>query len=184
VRAPIFVLGDTRFDQVQFRLKNPKALPAQLRPTLPALVAGSTWPQDERILIEGLAPLLLKQKIQMLLVPHEPTNAHIQSLERQLTKAGLQFQKYSDGLAWTSAQVLIVDQVGVLAELYQWANIAFVGGSFKASVHSVMEPLGAGCLTLVGPYYSNNREALEFSQIPAIDGRATVRGLAGPSSQY
>ncbi len=167
VKKPVTVLGDTRYDQVQFRLQNPKPLPEQLKPVLPGLVAGSTWPQDEDVLIEALAPLLKDKKLQLLIVPHEPTPAHVKDLEKRLEQAGLVGKKYSMKEQWSAAHVLIVDQVGVLAELYQWATMAFVGGSFKGSVHSVMEPLGAGCVVLVGPHFNNNREALDFCKVPA-----------------
>lgn len=55
--------------------------------------------------------------------------------------------------------------MGLLAELYTWASIAFVGGSFKKQVHSVMEPLVAGIPVLIGPYHENNREADQFKNI-------------------
>jgi 3-deoxy-D-manno-octulosonic-acid transferase len=61
---------------------------------------------------------------------------------------------------------LIVDRYGFLFHLYQWADLAFVGGSFKSKVHSVMEPLSYFKPVCVGPFYQNNREAIEFSQIP------------------
>lgn len=166
MRKPVAVLGDTRYDQVQFRLKNPKPLNEALRPALPALVAGSTWPQDEKVLIEGLERPLKDRKMQLVLVPHEPTDKHILEIEDRLKAAGLTFQRYSRGEKWDGTHVLIVDQMGILAELYQWSDMAFVGGSFKGSVHSVMEPLGAGCVTLVGPHFKNNREAMEFCKVP------------------
>lgn len=167
VRKPVVVMGDPRFDQVQYRLQHPKTIPAQLRPARAALVAGSTWPQDEAVLLEALPELLKAKKLQLILVPHEPTPAHLKALENKLTKAGLTFKRFTSGEDWSGQDVLLVDQVGVLAELYQWANMAFVGGSYKSTVHSVMEPLGAGCVTLVGPHYRNNREALEFVNVPA-----------------
>lgn len=167
IHKPIVVMGDPRYDQVQFRLKNPKALPEKLKPARPALVAGSTWPQDEDVLIEGLSPALKAKKLQLILVPHEPTPAHLKPLEARLEQAGLSYKRYSDGVDWSAQDVLLVDQVGVLAELYQWGHMAFVGGSFKSSVHSVMEPLGAGLVTLVGPHFKNNREALEFVNVAA-----------------
>jgi 3-deoxy-D-manno-octulosonic-acid transferase len=167
VYKPAVVLGDPRYDQVQFRLKNPRALPEQLKPSRPALVAGSTWPQDEMVLVAGLAPILKAKKLQLVLVPHEPTPSHLKAIESRLGKAGLSFKRYSRQESWAECDVLVVDQTGVLAELYQWSTMAFVGGSFKSTVHSVMEPLGAGSVTLVGPYYRNNREALEFVNVPA-----------------
>ncbi len=163
----VTVSGDTRYDQVEHRLSHPKALPQQLRPTRPTLVAGSTWSADEDVLFSALTPALKDKRLQCILVPHEPTPSHVRELEKRLEKLDLKFKKFSEEQNWADADVLLVDKTGVLAELYQWADFAFVGGSFKGSVHSVMEPLGAGCLTLVGPHFLNNREATEFAKIPA-----------------
>jgi 3-deoxy-D-manno-octulosonic-acid transferase len=52
-----------------------------------------------------------------------------------------------------------------LQELYTWGDLAFVGGSFKDKVHSVMEPLCVGIPVVVGPHHSNNREALHFQHV-------------------
>ena len=62
------------------------------------------------------------------------------------------------------SHVLIIDQIGILADLYKWADWALIGGSFKGKVHSVMEALSQGCYTFVGPFHGNNREALEFKK--------------------
>lgn len=165
VQTNLVVRGDTRYDQVHYRLSHPKELPSSLKPKRPTLVAGSTWEQDEDVLFEALTPALREKRMQCILVPHEPTPEHIGALEKRLSSLDLKFRKFSEQADWSSADVLLVDQTGVLAELYQWGDFAFVGGSYKGSVHSVMEPLGAGLLTLVGPHYHNNREATEFAKI-------------------
>lgn len=165
VAGAVSVDGDTRYDQVRYRLDHPKELPFKLKPSRTALVAGSTWWEDEEVLISALAPFLQARRLQLILVPHEPTPSHLTKVESLIRQSGLMCSRYSSGQGWAEEEVLLVDQVGVLAELYQWGELAFVGGSFKGSVHSVMEPLGAGLLTLVGPHHQNNREATEFAQI-------------------
>ncbi len=77
---------------------------------------------------------------------------------------GLRFVRYSQAQVWPAGSILIVDQVGILAELYTWADVGFIGGSFKKQVHSVMEALAAGLPVMVGPYHQNNREAFIFYQ--------------------
>ena len=123
---------------------------------------GSTWEEDE----ERLLPAMSKNKnsYRYILVPHEPTKKHIESLSLALKKQGLNFQLYSEQRSF-EADTLIVDQVGVLAHLYLFADVSFIGGSFKGSVHSVMEGLGAGTPVLLGPHYKNNREAILFKDI-------------------
>lgn len=179
------VMGDTRYDQVAFRLQNPKPLPSGVQPKddIPCFVAGSTWSEDEAVLLPALKPLLLKNKLRLILVPHEPTQTHITDLERQLKKSNLDFSLYSQA-NWNHEPVLLVDQVGVLAELYAFSDFAFVGGSFRKSVHSVMEALGAGCVTFVGPYHENNREALEFKSLSLLDAVATAEQMESRLNIY
>jgi 3-deoxy-D-manno-octulosonic-acid transferase len=159
------VHGDSRYDQVQFRLKHQQKIKTELQPKFEDLVfiAGSTWPLDE----EKIFPFIVKNKnLKLILAPHEVDPQHIHQIKEKLNSFHLQFICYSDASDWgPQQQVLIIDQVGILAELYLWAQFAFVGGSFVKKVHSVMEPLAAGLPVLVGPHYQNNREAIEFSRI-------------------
>ena len=182
------VLGDTRYDQVAHRLQNPKAIAAELHPSdeTPVFVAGSTWAEDEAVLLPALAEHLRAGRLKLVLVPHEPTPSHIAALKNQLAKLDIRFSLFSAKKNWDASAVLLVDQVGFLAELYLWGDIAFVGGSFRKSVHSVMEALGAGCYTFVGPLHTNNREAIEFaalkfgdSHLDAGSGVEVVRDSVG-----
>ncbi|WP_374030093.1 3-deoxy-D-manno-octulosonic acid transferase [Bdellovibrio bacteriovorus] len=162
---PVVVSGDTRFDQVFHRLENPKALKSELIPSPEdfVFIAGSTWPEDEAVLIPALAKLK-GVHIQVIIAPHETTPAHLEHLEAQFKNAGLRYVRYSQAQVWPAGSILLVDQVGILAELYTWADIAFVGGSFKKQVHSVMEALAAGLPVMVGPQHRNNREALFYQK--------------------
>lgn len=163
-------IGDTRYDQVLERLEHPQALRQELftdtcRP--PCLVAGSTWQEDEAVLIPAVARMVKSGHLRLIIAPHEPSDSHIKHLMSRLAdNNNLEACLYSKASTWDPRQVLIIDQIGILAELYQMGDLAFVGGSFKARVHSVMEPLAAGCITFVGPHHKNNREALDFQRIP------------------
>jgi 3-deoxy-D-manno-octulosonic-acid transferase len=181
-KGRIEVFGDTRYDQVQLRLKNPKPVRSELftenRDNV--MICGSTWSEDETVLIEVISSLQnnLQKKndnhgnqIKFVIVPHEPTNKHLEEIENRLQAKKIKSVRYSKvnikapETNWQNDSVLLVDQVGILAELYQKGRYAFVGGSYRKTVHSVMEPLAAGCVTIVGPLYQNNREAIEFSKI-------------------
>lgn len=162
---PVHVSGDTRFDQVFHRLQNPKPLKNELIPSTDdfVFIAGSTWPEDEAVIIPALAKLK-DAGVRAIMAPHETTPAHLETLQKQITDAGLSFVRYSETSQWRPGQVLIIDQVGILAELYTWGDIAFIGGSFKKQVHSVMEALAAGLPVMVGPEHRNNREALYYQK--------------------
>lgn len=165
LKVPCLVTGDTRFDQVFHRLANPKPLKSELIPSPEdfVFIAGSTWPEDETILLAALAKLT-SVYIRSIIAPHETTAEHLTNLETQIAHLGLKSVRYSQTSTWPAGSILIIDQVGILAELYTWADVAFVGGSFKKQVHSVMEALAAGLPVLVGPYHRNNREALFYQK--------------------
>ncbi len=170
----IFNAGDTRYDQCFHRLQTPRQLKPLKNFYRPTLVAGSTWPKDEATLL----PVIAKQitSISFIVAPHEPSQRHLLRLESSLQKLGISFCRYSAVNQWNPEQVLIIDQVGILAELYSWGSFAFVGGSMDRSVHSVMEPLAQGLLTFIGPKHSNSREALLFQE-ESIDGLQPVQAI-------
>jgi 3-deoxy-D-manno-octulosonic-acid transferase len=165
----ITVIGDTRFDQVIYRISKPNRLKDNLlakketRMTS-VFIAGSTWSEDEAEIVP-IFKELIRNGIQVIIAPHEPSEEHIDKLKNDFINQGVRSVLYSEANLWPHNQVLIIDQVGILADLYAWADWAFVGGSFKKQVHSVMEPLAQGCKTYFGPYHINNREALMFKSL-------------------
>jgi 3-deoxy-D-manno-octulosonic-acid transferase len=60
------------------------------------------------------------------------------------------------------ARVVVVDRVGVLAEAYAAAHVAYVGGAFSTGVHSVIEPAIASLPVVFGPRHQNSFEALQM----------------------
>lgn len=160
-KAHIEVAGDSRYDQCLYRLSQNKALPFTIQQSPRKLmIAGSTWPEDEAVLIPTIAS---SSSLRWIVVPHENTPTHLAQLEQKLNEQKIEFVRSSAITHWDGNHLLLVDQVGFLAELYRLADLSFVGGSFRKQVHSVMESLACGCLTFVGPFYKNNREAIEFS---------------------
>jgi 3-deoxy-D-manno-octulosonic-acid transferase len=175
----IVVDGDTRFDQVARRRQAAArvALPAwitnQERPF--TFLVGSSWEPDEAIVVAAWQQLRQPQPAsspaRMILVPHEPTEAHLQPLEAVLQRHGLTWTRMSQlpsAALPTSAtvvddevivDVLLVDRVGVLAEMYAHADCAYIGGAFTTGVHNVMEPAIAGLPLWFGPRHGNAPEA-------------------------
>lgn len=110
----------------------------------------------------------------LLIAPHEPTAAHCAPIERWASDAGLSLRRVShmEAEAATAAQhddpalsrdgidVVLIDRVGMLGDLYALADVAFVGGGFHAAgLHSVIEPAAFGVPVLFGPRYDMSREA-------------------------
>ena len=165
----ILTVADTRFDQVFNRLEQPSRLlflndsTAQKR-----IIFASTWPEDELIIFKSFDQLI-QLGFQIILCPHD-----IERSEYLLSYSKTNFNCYSVSvlsdfklntehqiLIETSSPIIILDQVGFLADVYRSTQFAFVGGSFKKRIHSVMEPLCAENIVMFGPAYANNPEAIE-----------------------
>ena len=129
------------------------------------LIAGSTYAEDENVLLPAYQ--LLRENIpdnfpHLILVPHEPTPERIKEIRAHLNREKLVHRCFSEltpEIDLSATDVLIVDKVGLLARLYALADIAFVGGSFRGSVHNVMEPAAMGKPVIFGPTIQNAREA-------------------------
>jgi 3-deoxy-D-manno-octulosonic-acid transferase len=159
----IRITGDTRYDQVWARAQavdRAGAPLALLRSARPTVVAGSTWPSDEAQLLLAWERVVARHRdARLILAPHEPTETHLAPLEAWATAAGLTVARLSDAAAGT-ADVVIVDRLGVLGDLYALADIAFVGGAFHgAGLHSVLEPAAFGAPVLFGPQNRGSRDA-------------------------
>lgn len=173
----IVTAGDTRFDSVCGRIDGstvtlPPALAADERRFL---IAGSTWPRDEEVVIPGFAALHERiSGIALILAPHEPTEERIGAIARSLDRAGLSFVRLSDldGVRRLEEPVVVADGLGYLAELYRAGAIAYVGGSFTTGVHNVMEPAVLGLPVLFGPRIRNSYEA---GKLVALDAGRIVR---------
>lgn len=175
----ITVTGDTRFDQAWQRahsVNRDGPLLAPLASPRPTLVAGSTWPSDEEVLLP--AWIALRQdlpEVRLVIAPHEPSDAHVRAIERWAAENGLRASRLSDAAGASTADVVIVDRTGVLGELYALGQIAFVGGGFHgAGLHSVLEPAAYGVPVIFGPRHQNSREATILHRLRGGDSVATV----------
>ena len=164
------VTGDTRFDQVWARAQDvdrQRPLLRSLTSERPTLLAGSTWPADEAALLAAFARVLRESggepRPRLIIAPHEPTAAHVAPILDWARSAGLSFATLAQAEADAAAaqsDVIVVDRVGVLGDLYALADVAFVGGGFhSAGLHSVIEPVAFGAPVLFGPRHDMSREA-------------------------
>ena len=167
--ARIEVTGDTRFDRVYQQAMSVEAdakfFPGQSTLNRQVLIAGSTYSEDERVLLEAYE--LLRQNLSgtlphLVLVPHEPTENRIRQIREDLNLRDFSHVCFSDlteGVNLQDTDVVIINTVGLLAKLYLMSDVAFVGGSFHGSVHNVMEPAAMAKPILFGPTVHNAYEA-------------------------
>jgi 3-deoxy-D-manno-octulosonic-acid transferase len=180
VRADaVEVTGDTRYDQVWARATKPLAnapLVESLRTDRPTLVAGSTWPADEDTLLPAWLDLREHQPmVRLVIAPHEPTPPHLGTIEQWAASNQLTLARVDTPQAGR-ADVILVDRVGILGDLYSLGQAAFVGGGFgTAGLHSVLEPAAFGVPVIFGPRHANSRDA---DLLLETDGAASVRNVS------
>lgn len=182
--ASIVVTGDTRYDQVWERAQRADRAGPLLGPfddARPTIVAGSTWPADEsQLLTAFLGARAGVPDLRLIVAPHEPTAEHMARItawaqRERVTLARLDSPDVAD------ADVILVDRLGVLGDLYALADIAFVGGGFHGSgLHSVLEPAAFGAPVVFGPRYRESRDAVLLIR---EGGGVSVSGAAPLAAQ-
>ena len=155
------VTGDTRFDRVLEVSRNRKAFPLIKKFTEGHLIfiAGSNWPKDDELLI----PFINKHagKYRFILAPHNINEEQIANLIRNIESSVLLYSE-ADEENIVSANVLLIDSVGLLSAIYQYGHIAYIGGGFGANVHNILEAAAYGLPAIFGPNYHKFRECKDL----------------------
>ncbi len=157
------VVGDTKFDQVLIRkeaAEKQQLLNLDWISENKVLVFGSLWPQDAEQVLKSLTSLLDKNSnLKIIIIPHQPTDEIISRFIPFFGK--YKYSLFSEKTNLDS-RILIVNTIGLLADMYKHADIAYVGGSFKQGIHNVLEPAIYSIPVLYGPRHKNSFEAIQL----------------------
>lgn len=167
--------GDTRFDRVAENALSPKKVDLIENGWInsPVFIAGSTWPADERL----ISALIQQQPDwQFIIAPHEIDEAHIQEIEK-LIPGAVRYSNLVNG-ATGAAQTLIIDNIGLLSSLYQYARIAYIGGGFGVGIHNTLEAAAFGIPVIFGPKYDKFQEAKDLIALTAARSIETESDLS------
>ena len=159
----ISITGDTRFDRVQSLTQNPKAFDSirDFTKDSKVLLAGSSWEPDEKILATYLKNE--KQEFKLIIAPHEVNKEHIDSILKRFSKFNpLLFSDYENTAIPKENRVLIIDSVGKLMHLYQYTDVAYIGGGFGVGIHNILEAATYQKPVIFGPNYQKFNEAKEL----------------------
>ncbi|MFY7910730.1 MAG: 3-deoxy-D-manno-octulosonic acid transferase [Emticicia sp.] len=171
----ITLAGDTRFDRVKQIVDAKKDIPiaAQFKANRQVFMVGSAWQTDMEVLIllmnsfnvgkvQNLADVRVTDEIVFVIAPHEIHREEINAWQKQIELKSICFSEVKPDTKLTDYQVLIIDNIGMLSSLYQYADFAFIGGSFGKGLHNILEAATFGM-----PIFFGNKAYHKFQE--AVD---------------
>ena len=172
------VSGDTRFDRVGNQLKTDNKLDfiAKFKDTKTCIVAGSTWPEDDSLLIDYINTG--KENTKFIIAPHNIDSSQINSMLKKLQKPTVLYSNYKNE-ALENKSVFIIDTIGLLTKIYKYADIAYIGGGMGSSgLHNTLEAATFGVPIVIGKNYQKFPEAkamLTKGGLLSVDSGASLQ---------
>ena len=154
----VTVCGDTRFDRVAAIAQQAKPFPEVERfiGGRHCIIAGSTWPPDEKLLVDFYQTL--PDDYCLIIAPHDISESHVAQIKTQFPD----HQLYTELDVQKHTKVLIINTIGILSQLYQYARFVYIGGGFGVNIHNIQEPVTFGCPVVFGPKYKSFKEAVDL----------------------
>lgn len=161
------VVGDTRFDRVLQIRDAAKHLPiveafrygsvggnAEGTP-IKTFVAGSSWGPDEDIFIRYFNE---RHDWRLIIAPHVINEEHLQQILSKLQRKTVRYTQTTPEEA-AQAECLIIDCFGLLSSIYNYGDVAYVGGGFGVGIHNVLEAAVWHMPVFFGPNNKHFQEA-------------------------
>ncbi len=167
----VTVSGDTRFDRVMEICSAPKdiAVAKHFRGDDKVMVVGSSWPEDMDVLLPTINDP--KHPLKFIIAPHGVEASKIQQLCQSISMDFQCFSTYKS--AENPCKVLIIDNIGMLSSLYQYGDLAYIGGAFGEGLHNTLEAATYGMPVLFGKG-KDNKKYQESMDLVAIGGAFEV----------
>lgn len=160
----ITLAGDTRFDRVKQIVDAKKDIPIaeRFKANRQILMVGSAWQTDMEVLITLMNLLKNDSTLTFVIAPHEIHQEEIMAWQKQIESKSICFSEVKNDTKLIDYQVLIIDNIGMLSSLYQYADFAFIGGSFDKGLHNILEAATFGM-----PIFFGNKAYHKFQE--AVD---------------
>lgn len=169
----VVVSGDTRFDRVKEVSSQEFSHPIveAFASGHQVLIAGSTWPPDEVLILA----LTKKSPInfRLLIAPHEVNEQRIDELIKEFGNGALRLSQANTGNV-RDARILIIDNVGMLSQLYRYGHYAYIGGGFGVGTHNILEAATFGLPLFFGPNHQKFRETIDLIRLRGAFPVSTV----------
>ena len=164
----VTVCGDTRFDRVAAIAEQAKPFPEVERfiAGRKCIIAGSTWPPDERLWLSFASRL--PEDYCLIIAPHDISDSHVAQIKAMFPNSLCYSELEPDQLRSLSlskgrlTKILIINTIGILSQLYQYARFVYIGGGFGVNIHNIQEPVTFGCPVIFGPKYKSFKEAVDL----------------------
>ncbi len=162
------VSGDTRFDRVshQIEMDNTLRFAEEFKGDSICIVCGSTWPEDEVLLLDYInsAP----ENVKFIIAPHKIELDKIENFKEKIIKKTI-LHSQIDEVNIAEYSVLIIDCIGLLSKIYSYADIAYVGGAAgKTGLHNILEPATFGVPIVIGKNYNEFPEAIRLQDLAGL----------------
>lgn len=171
------ISGDTRFDRVsrQIEYDNQLDFVEEFLQKETCIVAGSTWPEDDALLVPFINST--SEKAKFIIAPHEIKSEKISALQAKIDKKTLLFSQ-KEGKVLSEYEVLILDTIGLLSKVYSYADIAYVGGAVgNTGLHNILEPATFGVPIIIGENFDKFPEAKQLQKLAGLFSAASEAEL-------
>lgn len=157
------ISGDTRFDRVSAIARQAASVPVveQFTAHRPALIAGSTWPEDE-ILLHQVWQQMDNADLRLVIAPHDISENRINAIEKLFPQSIRYSATLKNGLPASDVPVLIIDNIGLLSSIYRYGMACYIGGGFGKGIHNTLEAAVYGKPLLFGPVFHKFKEAKDL----------------------
>lgn len=156
----VTVHGDTRFDRVAQIVERTQPLDyiEKFKNNTTTIVIGSSWIDDEEVYLPYLNN---SENLKWIIAPHNIKEDEMSRLISKINKKVIRFTTYTEN-ELANADVFIIDTIGILTQIYAYADIAYVGGGFRTGLHNILEPATYGTAVVIGPKYTKFQEAKDL----------------------
>ena len=165
----VLMSNDTRYDRVYETCQNPKPLPIveAFKQQQRLLVVGSSYAHEEKLVARYLE---VNKNVKIIIAPHEISDERIAEVEVIFKKFTAIKYSLADEFSVRDKQILIIDNIGLLSSIYQYGDIALVGGGFgKKGIHNTLEAATFGMPIFIGP---NNHD--KFPEVNILHGAGVL----------
>jgi 3-deoxy-D-manno-octulosonic-acid transferase len=172
------ICGDTRFDKVIQNANRcqPILLIEQFKQNKKLLILGSSWEKEEDILADYLSNNKhWNQHLKIIIAPHNIYGNHVSEIIGKLPVKSLKFSEANENNI-EDFDILIIDNIGMLSNLYQYGNISFIGGGFTNRLHNILE---AATFSNALIYGNNHAKFPEGKKLTAANGAFAINDANG-----